>query len=287
MSFRAGGRLSERDVHSRPDPRPDPPARPRAVGRRARLPRAGRAAPARARGPRLPDARLVPRRRGRRPGDADARVATLDRFERRSSISTWLYRIATNACLDELERRPRRPEPVVRPISRLAAGRRGGSPVVDPAARYAMAEGVELAFLTAIQRLPGRQRAILDPARRSRLDGRRGRRAAGDHGGRRQLSASSERAATIDDDAAGRARATAAAPSQTRTARLLRRRLGRAPTWTRSSRCCARTPSCGCRRSASIVGDRAIGRVLRERPVRRQLAGDSRRATGPTAARRS
>jgi RNA polymerase sigma-70 factor (ECF subfamily) len=83
----------------------------------------------------------------------------LKRFERRASVSTWLYRIATNACLDELERRPRRPEPVQPfPDARLE---QAASPVVDPAARYAMREGVELAFLTAIQALPGRQRAIL------------------------------------------------------------------------------------------------------------------------------
>src|ERR1700742_2400782 len=37
--------------------------------------------------------------------------SSLERFERRSTTQTWLYRIATNACLDELERRPRRPEP--------------------------------------------------------------------------------------------------------------------------------------------------------------------------------
>jgi DNA-directed RNA polymerase specialized sigma24 family protein len=36
----------------------------------------------------------------------------LDRFEPRAQHQTWLYRIATNACLDELEGRPRRPEPV-------------------------------------------------------------------------------------------------------------------------------------------------------------------------------
>lgn len=84
---------------------------------------------------------------------------TLDRFERRSSIQTWLYRIATNASLDELERRPRRPEPVSPyPDERFEEA---GAAVVDPAARYAMHEGIELAFLTAIQKLPGRQRAIL------------------------------------------------------------------------------------------------------------------------------
>jgi RNA polymerase sigma-70 factor (ECF subfamily) len=84
---------------------------------------------------------------------------TLDRFERRSSIETWLYRIATNASLDELERRPRRPEPVYPyPDERLEGA---GATVVDPAARYAVREGIELAFLTAIQKLPGRQRAIL------------------------------------------------------------------------------------------------------------------------------
>ncbi len=85
---------------------------------------------------------------------------SLDRFSGRASLQTWLYRIATNACLDEIERRPRRAEPVVEPYpdARLAGV---SAPVVDPAARYALREGMELAFLTAIQRLPGRQRAVL------------------------------------------------------------------------------------------------------------------------------
>ena len=84
----------------------------------------------------------------------------LDRFERRASVHTWLYRIATNACLDEIERRPRRASPGVEPYpdARLDDA---AAPIADPAARYALREGMELAFLTAIQRLPGRQRAVL------------------------------------------------------------------------------------------------------------------------------
>jgi RNA polymerase sigma-70 factor (ECF subfamily) len=81
--------------------------------------------------------------------------SSLARFERRSSVQTWLYRILTNACIDELERRPRRPEPVVDPYPDAWL------PAEDPAARYAAREGMEIAFLTAIQRLPGRQRAVL------------------------------------------------------------------------------------------------------------------------------
>ena len=38
-------------------------------------------------------------------------VRGLDRFDQRSSFSTWAYRVATNACLDELRRRRRRPLP--------------------------------------------------------------------------------------------------------------------------------------------------------------------------------
>jgi RNA polymerase sigma-70 factor (ECF subfamily) len=85
---------------------------------------------------------------------------SLERFQRRAAVQTWLYRIATNACLDELERRPRRAEPAVEPYPD-ALLEDAGSPVSDPAARYALREGMELALLTAIQRLPGRQRAVL------------------------------------------------------------------------------------------------------------------------------
>jgi RNA polymerase sigma-70 factor, ECF subfamily len=83
----------------------------------------------------------------------------LERFEPRAQFQTWLYRIATNACLDELERRPRRPATVDpfpdRPSDDAA------SQTYDPVARYAVREGMELALLRAIQELPGRQRAVL------------------------------------------------------------------------------------------------------------------------------
>jgi RNA polymerase sigma-70 factor, ECF subfamily len=83
----------------------------------------------------------------------------LDRFEPRATLQSWLYRIATNACLDELERRPKRPEPIEPFPSELLD--QAASPIYDPAARYALREGMELALLSAIQLLPGRQRAIL------------------------------------------------------------------------------------------------------------------------------
>ena len=83
----------------------------------------------------------------------------LERFEPRVQFQTWLYRIATNACLDELERRPRRPGPVD-PFPYRSSDETA-SPTYDPAARYAIREGMELALMRAIQELPGRQRAVL------------------------------------------------------------------------------------------------------------------------------
>lgn len=68
--------------------------------------------------------------------DADALDATqeamisvvrgLDRFDGRSAFSTWAYRVATNACLDELRRRRRRPEPTAADDLDRAAGIAGG-----------------------------------------------------------------------------------------------------------------------------------------------------------------
>ena len=148
---------------------------------------------------------------------------SLERFERRSSIETWLYRIATNACLDELERRPRRRRAGRRALSdeRLADA---VTSIADPAARYALREGMELAFLTAIQRLPGRQRAVLILRDVLGWTGDRGRRAA-----RHDRHRGQQRAAARAGDDRGRG------------ARPRRRARPRGP----SASCCAATSTPG------------------------------------------
>ncbi len=102
----------------------------------------------------------------------------LERFERRASLRNWLYRIATNRCLNALRDASRRPPlarefafPVPEPTrvteptwlepypDLLLEGIIDASP--GPHARYETKETVELAFIAAIQQLPPRQRAVL------------------------------------------------------------------------------------------------------------------------------
>ena len=91
-------------------------------------------------------------------------------FEGRSTFRAWLYRIATNACLDALERRKRvtpRRRRAARPTAPVAgavprpAARRGRGERRRPEAVVVAKETIELAFLAAIQHLPPRQRAVL------------------------------------------------------------------------------------------------------------------------------
>jgi RNA polymerase sigma-70 factor (ECF subfamily) len=81
------------------------------------------------------------------------------RFERRCATRTWLRQIATNVCIDMLHGRSRRAVPVD-PASLASAWLEAGAET-DPAAQMLARENFRLAWLTAIERLPPRQRAVL------------------------------------------------------------------------------------------------------------------------------
>jgi RNA polymerase sigma-70 factor (ECF subfamily) len=91
-------------------------------------------------------------------------------FGHRSSVRTWLYRIATNACLTALDGRNRRalPSGLGPPSADPAAPPEPLEPAAwiepfpaDPADVVAAREGVRLAFIAGLQYLPARQRAVL------------------------------------------------------------------------------------------------------------------------------
>ncbi len=101
-----------------------------------------------------------------------------DRFEGRAALRSWLYRIATNVCLDMLNGRKRRALPLdLGPASRADSGLKPPLPETawiepipdgravpstgDPADLAVERESIRLAFVAALQHLPPRQRAVL------------------------------------------------------------------------------------------------------------------------------
>ena len=101
----------------------------------------------------------------------------VDRFEGRSALRSWLYRIATNVCLDMLNGRERRARPMDLGPARDPLGPHGNVlpevtwiepvpdrlvvPEGDPAEVAVARETIKLAFVAALQHLPPRQRAGL------------------------------------------------------------------------------------------------------------------------------
>ncbi|MEU6008183.1 MULTISPECIES: sigma-70 family RNA polymerase sigma factor [unclassified Streptomyces] len=101
-----------------------------------------------------------------------------DKFEGRSSLRSWLYRIATNVCLDMLAAGSKRARPMdlteSTPLARAALSPRPDHTwlepvpdarvlpaVEDPAEAAVTKESVRLAFMAALQQLPPKQRAVL------------------------------------------------------------------------------------------------------------------------------
>jgi RNA polymerase sigma-70 factor, ECF subfamily len=94
---------------------------------------------------------------------------SLDRFEGRAALRSWLYRIATNVCLDMLNGRERRArpmdlgpagEPVLENLRERPEVTWIG-PMPDPAEAAVERETIRLAFVAALQHLPPKQRAVL------------------------------------------------------------------------------------------------------------------------------
>lgn len=88
-------------------------------------------------------------------------------FEGRSSVRTWLYAITTNACLKQAKRRFTTPELVPALNQTLDLGAPDAEHAfvepwaTDPESAYLDRESVELAYVSALQRLPATQRAVL------------------------------------------------------------------------------------------------------------------------------
>jgi RNA polymerase sigma-70 factor, ECF subfamily len=91
---------------------------------------------------------------------------SLDRFEGRSALKSWLYRIATNVCFDSLAGRERRARPMdlgpaQEPLFENLAEVTWITPLPTPDELAEQRDTLRLAFVAALQHLPARQRAVL------------------------------------------------------------------------------------------------------------------------------
>jgi RNA polymerase sigma-70 factor (ECF subfamily) len=82
-------------------------------------------------------------------------------FEGRSSVHSWLYRIATNVCLDMLRRRNRRAVPMDLDGLEVLPHDQDLQAEADPADLVAGKDEIQLALMVALQALPARQRVVL------------------------------------------------------------------------------------------------------------------------------
>ena len=211
-------------------------------------------------------------------------------FEGRSSLRTWLYRIATNVCLTALDSRTRRPLPTglgapssdpggpadrsrprccgwSRCRTRWSAATRATRRRSSPTGR-----AVRLALIAALQHLPPRQRAVLILRDVLRLRGRGGRRVldtsvAAVNSSLQRARAQLDQAGLTEDDIV-----EPTDPAQRELLDRLRRARSRTRTSRRSSRCSPPTRSGRCRRSSA--GTRA----------RRTSAASSTRSARPAPA---
>ena len=189
----------------------------------------------------------------------------LDRFEGRAALRSWLYRIATNVCLDMLNGRERRARPMdlgpaksadaplgaalPEAVDRADARRPGPAGRRRPGRVTVLRESIRLAFVAALQHLPPRQRAVLilrevlqwqatEVAELLDTIGRVGQqRAPASAGDARHQGRCERRPSRPMTSSAPCSRAMSTPSSAT--------------TWTRSPPSCTRTPPGPCRRTSS------------------------------------